>query len=190
MSMDDTTINSAATWAAVQEGRASWGEWVETRLAERLGEERSFASGVLAEVLGTLAGDLRDELTKAIASLRAQRSLEVAGTYDPTVCYRALDVVALNGASFAARVDSPKQCPGSDWQLVAAQGKAGRPGAPGADGKNGKDAPRIVDWLVNRETYCCVPVMSDGSRGAVLELRPLFARFFAETEGTPEEIAP
>ena len=179
--MDDTTISSAATWAAFHEGRAGWADWVERRLSERLDQERSFSREVFAEVLGTLAGDLRDELNKALIGLRAQRSLEVTGTYDGSVRYRQLDVVALNGGSFVARTDDPGVCPGPGWQLIACQGRAGKPGAPGADGKNGKDAPRIVDWLVNRESYTVVPLMSDNSRGPPLELRPLFARFNDET---------
>jgi hypothetical protein len=180
MSMDN--VNSTATWAAYSAGNATFGDWVEARLAERLGEEREFSRSVLAEVLADLAGDLRDELTKAISGLRAQRSLSVVGTYDPTVRYRALDVVALNGASFAARVDDAKQCPGGDWQMIASQGKAGKPGRDGTDGKAGRDAPRIVDWAVNRENYTATPIMSDNSRGAVLDLRLLFERYHAETE--------
>ena len=76
MSMDDSTINSAATWAAFQEGRAGWGDWVESRLSERFGEEREFVRSVLGEVIGTLADDLRNEFNKALTSLRAQRSLK------------------------------------------------------------------------------------------------------------------
>jgi hypothetical protein len=181
MSLDNTAINSSATWRAYHEGTAGWFDWVEARIAERLDEERSFSRDVLGEVIAGLANDLRDELTEAIASLRAQRNLNVAGTYDPTVRYRALDVVALNGASFAARVDDPKQCPGEDWQLVAAQGKKGAPGRDGVDGKAGRDAPRIVNWLVNRESYSVTPIMSDNSRGPPLELRELFQRFNEET---------
>jgi len=180
--MDDTaTVDSAATWAAFQEGRASWGDWVEARLHERFEEERTFGTNVLGEVIARLTDDLRDEFNKAIAGLRAQRSLEVAGTYNPSVRYRALDVVALNGGSFAARVDDPGPCPGSDWQLVACQGKVGRPGRDGTDGKAGRDAPRITGWLVNRESYTVVPLMSDNSRGPPLELHELFERFLAET---------
>jgi len=179
MSLDD--VDSSATWQAYRDGTAGWGDWVEARLAERLGEEREFARGVLGEVIGTLAGGLRDEFNKALAGLRAQRNLEIAGTYDPTVKYRALDVVALNGASFAARVDDPGPCPGDGWQLVAAQGKKGQPGRDGVDGKNGKDAARITSWLINRADYSATPIMSDGSRGAVLELRELFQRFNDET---------
>jgi hypothetical protein len=184
MSLNDASVDSSATWQAYRDGTAGWGDWVEARLAERLGEEREFSRSVLAEVLADLAGDLRDELSKGLAGLRAQRSLTVCGTYDPQVEYRALDTVALGGASFTAKVDKPGPCPGDGWQLVAAQGKKGQAGRDGTDGKPGKDAPRITDWVVNRENYSATPVMSDGSRGAVLELRPLFARFFDETEGT------
>jgi hypothetical protein len=181
MSLDDSTINSAATWAAFQEGRASWGDWVESRLHERFHEERSFSRDLLAQVLADLAGDLRDELNKALTGLRAQRSLEVAGTYNGAVRYRALDVVATGGASFVAKQDDPGPCPGDGWQLIAAQGKKGNPGRDGTDGKNGRDAPHIVQWLINREAYSATPIMSDGSRGAVLELRELFQRFNDET---------
>jgi hypothetical protein len=174
-------VNSAATWAAVQEGRASWGDWVETRLAERLGEERSFASGVLAEVLADLAGDLRDEFNKALTNLRAQRSLTVCGTYDPQVEYRALDTVALNGASFTAKIDRPGPCPGNDWQLVASQGKAGRPGPQGEPGRNGRDAARIKSWQIDHANFVVTPMMDDNTAGPPLYLRELFQRFLDET---------
>jgi hypothetical protein len=100
MSTNGGSVDSAATWAAFQEGRASWAEWVEMRLAERFDEERAFGVNVMGEVIARLSDDLRDEFNKAIGLLRAQRSLTVAGTYNGTVKYRALDVVALNGASF------------------------------------------------------------------------------------------
>jgi hypothetical protein len=63
----------------------------------------------------------------------------VRGTYDSTEEYKALDVVALNGGSFAARTDNPGPCPGEGWQLVASQGKRGNPGEvkKGDAGKNG-----------------------------------------------------
>jgi len=181
MSLDDASVDSSATWQAYRNGTAGWGDWVEARLAERFGEERAFARDVLGEVIAGLTNDLRDELSKALAGLRAQRSLVVVGTYDPTVRYRALDVVATGGASFCARVDDPGVCPGDGWQLIAAQGKKGQPGRDGGDGKAGRDAPRIMEWVGNREHYSATPIMSDGSRGAVLELRPLFARFLDET---------
>jgi hypothetical protein len=150
-------------------------------LAERFSQERNFAREVLAEVIADLTNKFQDELDKAIASLRPLRSLSVAGTYNGSVRYRALDVVATGGASFCARVDDPGPCPGDDWQLVAAQGKKGQPGRDGTDGRAGRDAPRITGWLVNRESYSIVPLMSDNSRGPPLELRELFQRFNEET---------
>ena len=179
MSMDN--VNSSATWAAYSAGNATFGDWVEARLHERLTEERHFMEQVFGEVLATSTHDLRDELNKALANLRAQRSLTVCGTYSGDVRYRMLDVVALNGASFAAKRDDPGVCPGDDWQLVASQGKKGQAGADGRNGRDGRDAPRIVDWLVNRESYSATPIMSDGSRGPPLELRELFQRFNEET---------
>jgi hypothetical protein len=181
MSLDDTATSSAATWAAYSAGNATFGDWVEVRLAERLGEEREFSRSVLAEVLADLANDLRSELNKALTNLRPERSLTVVGTYNAATEYRCLDTVALNGGSFTAKVDRPGPCPGPDWQLVACQGKAGRAGADGRDGKPGKDAPRIERWLTNCENFTAVPIMSDGSRGATLELRALFERYNAET---------
>jgi hypothetical protein len=180
--------SSAATWAAYSAGNATFGDWVEARLHERLDQERSFSHDVLAEVIAGVANNLRDEFDRALAGLRAQRSLTVCGTYNPASEYRCLDTVALNGGSFTAKVDRPGPCPGSDWQMVACQGKKGQPGVDGRDGKAGRDAPRITEWLTNRENYTVTPIMSDGSRGPPLELHPLFARFFAETEGVPEKV--
>ena len=60
------------------------------------------------------------------------RSFNIRGTWSEAEIYQALDVVALNGASFVARCDNPETCPGEGWQLIAAQGKRGNPGERGA----------------------------------------------------------
>ena len=172
--------DSAATWRAFNEGRASWGDWVEARLVEKFGEERSFAREVLGEVIGVLANELRDEFSKALTNLRAQRSLEVVGTYNGSVRYRALDVVALNGASFAARTDDPGPCPGDGWQLMAKQGARGIVGPKGERGLPGKT---ISGWVVDRGTFTVMPLYGDGSPpGPPLELRALFEQFIADRE--------
>lgn len=75
-----------------------------------------------------------------IAHAGAQgRSFSVRGTYDENETYGHLDVVALGGASFAAKRDNPGACPGDGWQLIAAQGKRGdaQRGKPGDPGKPG-----------------------------------------------------
>jgi hypothetical protein len=65
------------------------------------------------------------------------RSFTVRETWASDGEYRALDVVALNGASFVARVDNPGPCPGEGWQLMSMQGKQGKPGEPGRKGDTG-----------------------------------------------------
>lgn len=65
------------------------------------------------------------------------RALTLRGTYSEDEAYRALDAVALNGASFAAKRDDPGACPGDGWQLLAMQGKAGKPGPKGDKGERG-----------------------------------------------------
>jgi hypothetical protein len=181
MSLDDTAINSAATWAAYTAGNAAWFDWVEARVTEKLGAEREFSHAVFTEVLADVAADLRDELHKGLAGLRAQRSLTVCGTYDPQVEYRALDTVALNGASFTAKVDRPGPCPGDGWQLIASQGRAGRPGPQGEPGRNGRDAAQIKSWQIDHANFVVTPLMNDGTAGPPLYLRELFQRFLDET---------
>jgi hypothetical protein len=63
--------------------------------------------------------------------------IEIMGTFDPEGSYRALNVVALNGATFIAKQDDPGPCPGEGWQLMSAQGKRGNPGEPGKKGDPG-----------------------------------------------------
>src|SRR5215510_3295513 len=71
------------------------------------------------------------------AAGRDGKTIAVRGTFDESVSYRRLDVVALNGGSFIARKDAPGPCPGSGWQLLASQGKRGVAGARGERGERG-----------------------------------------------------
>ena len=41
-------------------------------------------------------------------------------------------------------------------------------------------APTITGWRVDRPAYAVVPLLSDGSEGAPLELRGLFEQFYNE----------
>jgi hypothetical protein len=186
MSLDDSTINSAATWAAFHEGRASWADWIESRLSE----ERSFGSAVLAEVLSTLSDDLNRQIEKGIVELRLAakvqdgadgRSFRIRGTFNPGERYRALDVAVVGGASFIARQDDPGVCPGDGWQLAAAQGKRGLPGPPGEPGRHGRDAAHIKSWQIDHANFVVTPLMSDGTAGPPLYLRELFQSFLDQT---------
>lgn len=106
------------------------------------------------------------------------RSFDVSlGTYKADRNYRALDVVALNGASFAAKRDNPGPCPGEGWQLVAAQGKRGdkgERGERGLKGERGEPGPSVVRMAVNREGLLTL-TNSDGST-VDLDLYPLLSR--------------
>jgi hypothetical protein len=113
----------------------------------------------------------------------------IRGTFRECETYSFLNIVALNGSSFIARRDDPGPCPGDGWQLIAS---AGRPGKPGPKGKRGElgqrgkhglpgqAAPTILLWQIDCERYQATPLMSDGTEGPTLELRPLFDQFHNE----------
>jgi hypothetical protein len=53
-------------------------------------------------------------------------------------------------------------------------------GERGSIGPRGEPAPTITGWRVDRTAYAAVPLLSDGSEGAPLELRGLFEQFYNE----------
>jgi hypothetical protein len=120
------------------------------------------------------------------AAGRDGKTIAVRGTFDESVSYRRLDVVALNGGSFIALKDAPGPCPGSGWQLIASQGRRGvagekgERGPPGPSGDAGASGTTVRDWKIDRTRYVATPVMSDGRDGPPLELRGLFEQFFLE----------
>ena len=94
-----------------------------------------------------------------------------------------------DGSSYVALCDDPGKCPGNKWQLLAAAGKDGKEGATGPRGERGErgsigprgePAPAICGWRVDCAAYAAVPLLSDGSEGAPLELRGLFKQFLDE----------
>jgi hypothetical protein len=97
--------------------------------------------------------------------------------------YRAFDIVALNGGCFIARRDDPGDCPGEGWQLMSTPGKRGQQGPRGERGPaglTGPAGPAIKNGQIDWERYQATPLMSDGSEGPTLELRPLFEQFLME----------
>lgn len=140
------------------------------------------------------------ELNGAVGVLRGlgpPPGLRIRGTFDPNVEYSTHDVVAQNGSSFVATKDMPRggDCPGEGWQLICSRGPRGDrgpPGPPGAPGERGlkgergerglmgprgESAPTITGWRVDYAAYAAVPLLSDGSEGAPLELRGVFKQF-------------
>lgn len=112
-------------------------------------------------------------------------SPRVLSTYSPAGDYRELDIVALDGAAFIARRDSPGECPGEGWQLLARQGKRGTAGERGPQGERGlpgNDALTIIGWKIDREMYTATPILADESEGPALDLRGLFEQFHTDME--------
>jgi hypothetical protein len=108
------------------------------------------------------------------------RSVNVRGTFKTGESYQAFDVVALNGGSFIARCDDPGNCPGEGWQLMSTPGRRGQRGSRGERGPTGPAGPTMRRWRIDWERYQVTPLMSDGSEGPTLELRPLFEQFHNE----------
>ena len=104
------------------------------------------------------------------------RSFVIRGTWSETETYRELDVVVINGASFAAERDDPGPCPGDGWQMIAAQGKRGNAGerGAGARGERGAPGPPAVALDVNDEGMLTL-TNADGST-VTCDLYPLLAR--------------
>jgi hypothetical protein len=119
-------------------------------------------------------------------------SPNVCGAFDPGKKYWRLDIVEFRGASYVARCDDPGACPGDDdtgWQLLSRGGPRGDTGTVGPRGRKGErgargeDAPTIVNWTLDHKNYRAIPTMSDGTAGALLELRGLFELFLMQTQG-------
>jgi hypothetical protein len=147
--------------------QGGWGAW-SNHLETRLLQERNFLTDVVAHALASFRNDLIDQCKVLIQQALVQR---IRGTFSETETYAANDVVAHNGASFISRRDNPGACPGSGWQMIAAQGKRG---VAGERGEPGKDAPVLQKWLVNRSDFTATPIFSDGRFGPVLDLSELF----------------
>ena len=147
--------------------QGGWGAWhnlLELRLMQHQDGERA----LLTEIVARLQRDFEATVKAAIETALARR---IRGTYDPKAEYCANDLVAKDGASFVAKRNDPGPLPGDGWQLLARQGQRGIAGERGAPGR---DAPTITSWVVDREHFVVIPVMSDGRKGPALELRALF----------------
>jgi hypothetical protein len=115
---------------------------------------------------------------------RDAKNFTVRRVYHSDEHYQVLDIVSKNGGSFIARRDDPGECPGDGWTNLTLPGKRGVEGPVGPkgdQGAKGEAAPTILEWVLVYDNYRAIPLMSDGSPAPVLELRPLFERFFEET---------
>ena len=113
---------------------------------------------------------------------------KIRGAYDAHKTYACLDIVECDGAGYLARRDAPgvPGIPGDGWQLMSRSGSRGPAGEVGPRGRKGErgapgeDAPTIVSWTLDRQNYCAVPTLSNGTQGAVLELHGLFEQLLLD----------
>jgi hypothetical protein len=103
---------------------------------------------------------------------------EVCGMFDARRTYRRFDLVSWHGSEWRAKHDKPGPLPSDGWALAGQSGSRGKAGERGPPGPPGRDAARIVDWAVDE--FRAVPIMSDGTTGAVLDLASFFELYHSQ----------
>jgi len=104
------------------------------------------------------------------------RSFVIRGTWSAEESYHELDVVAINGASFAARRDEPGPCPGEGWQLVASQGKRGNAGERGAMGKGERGMPGVSAMALDVDDQGLLTLTNADGSTVTCDLYPLLRK--------------
>ena len=145
--------------------------------------------------LRTELARLETEFARRPASFATENGgLHLRGAYRSDQDYDRLDVVTLEGSSYIARHGSPGPCPGEGWRILASAGAAGSQGISGPRGDRGprgltgeagpKGEPGavIVGWTPDYAAFKATPIMSDGSEGSPLDLRPFFQEFLDQTQ--------
>lgn len=100
----------------------------------------------------------------------------IRGTWLEINKYQALDVVALNGASFVAKRDEPGPCPGDGWQMMASQGKRGHAGERGQAGKETRGEPGLPVVAVEATDDGVLTLTNGDGTTVTCDLYPLLAR--------------
>lgn len=151
----------------------------------RAWEDRVHYDGDLVECNGSTFQALRDTSKepphddwRLIASAGRDgsdgRPFAVRGTWLADGEYSALDVVALNGSSFVAKVDNPGTCPGEGWQLLSSRGKAGPQGERGVKGDRGPAGAPVIGLSVDSNGLLTL-TNGDGSQ-VQCDLYPLLSK--------------
>jgi hypothetical protein len=107
---------------------------------------------------------------------------EVCGLFDPKRIYQRFDLVTWHGSEWRAKYDQPGALPGDGWAMAGSVGGRGKQGERGAQGPAGPPGPSlsIVDWAI--EKFRAAPILSNGTIGAVLDMRSFFELYHAEAK--------
>jgi hypothetical protein len=132
--------------------------------------EREFLEGLLAELLAE-EQIKRSDLERRLDDVERRSSIDER--------FRELEI------QLAARQQARDEAKRGPAGAPGAQGERGPPGLkgekgePGKRGSQGERAPWIAVWKTDPQTFAVTPILSDGSRGAPLDLRPLLEQFLA-----------
>ena len=116
-----------------------------------------------------------DDWILLAAAGRDAREGTVHGLYRPGMRYEKFDSVTYDGAEWRAKRDDPGALPGDGWALVSEKGGRGKPGERGPAGPPGAS---IKHWVY--DGYKAVPMLSDGTAGEPLDLRPALELYHEE----------
>jgi hypothetical protein len=145
--------------------------WVEMTVKQTIEAEREQERQLWREVLGELLAEEQKKIAdfeRRLDDVERRSSLEAQ--------FREVEV-RLDARQLAR--DEARRGPRGERGLA---GERGPPGERGARGQPGRDAAKIAGWEVDTENYLAHPVMSDGSRGAALDFKPLLTQFQADTQ--------
>jgi hypothetical protein len=145
--------------------------WVEMRVKQIFEAEREQERELWREVFGELLAEREKKIgdfERRLDGVERRSSLEA----------QFRDLEGRLDARQLARDEAKRGPPGRGGE----RGERGPQGERGARGQPGRDAAKIAGWEMDTENYLAHPVMSDGTRGAALDLKPMLQQFLADTK--------
>jgi hypothetical protein len=151
--------------------------WVEMTVKQAVEAVREQELQLWTEVFASLLAEDQEKIgdfERRLDDVERRSSLEAQ--------FRELEV-RLNARQFA--LEEAKRGPPGRRGEPGERGLAGERGPRGERGAKGepaRDAAKIAGWKVDAENYLAHPIMSDGTSGAALDLKPVFSKFLADMQ--------
>jgi hypothetical protein len=152
-------------------GDAATRSWVEKRAKQIFETEREQERELWRQVFGQVLADQEKKIgdfERKLDDVERRSSLDAQ--------FRELEIRL--DARQLARDEAKRGLPGRAGE----RGARGPQGERGARGQPGRDAAKIAGWEVDAENYLAHPIMSDGTRGGALDLKPLLQQFLTDTK--------
>jgi hypothetical protein len=117
----------------------------------------------------------RKELDQAVDKLKQRSAREL----ERQISALEVKLAELRGA--LNQVNERERGPAGARGERGVRGPPGQPGPKGDAGLSAMPTPVIKRWIVDRARYRAVPVLSNNTCGAAIELRGLFEEFNKQT---------